>query len=183
MDFLIVPGFTAIGYRTRKRLYAWQADRLEGRSVMVTGANAGIGKAISMELCRRGAFVHMVCRSADRGEAARAEISLETGVTPELHVCDLSSQASIREFSASFLASDSALDVLINNAGVLPNERSHTDEGFDDMPAHCKSSLLGSSVTLPVTDGKLGLGTWQGEREGEGKGREGKREREVFLLG
>lgn len=59
----------------------------------------------------------------------------------------------------------------------------HTDEGFDDMPAHCKSSLLGSSVTLPVTDGKLGLGTWQGEREGEGKGREGKREREVFLLG
>ena len=39
----------------------------------------------------------------------------------------------------------------------------HTDEGDDDMPAHCKSSLLGSSVTLPVTDGRLALGTWQGE--------------------
>ena len=38
----------------------------------------------------------------------------------------------------------------------------HTDEGFDDMPAHCKSSLLGSSVTIPVNGGKLALGTWQG---------------------
>ena len=131
MDLGIVPGFTSIGYRTRKRLYSWQADRLEGRSVMVTGANAGIGKAISMELCRRGAFVHMVCRSADKGEAARDEIMLETGAEPELHICDVSSLASVREFTDTFLASDSALDVLINNAGVLPPERQHTEEGFE----------------------------------------------------
>ncbi|RAJ98455.1 secondary thiamine-phosphate synthase enzyme YjbQ [Aliidiomarina maris] len=38
----------------------------------------------------------------------------------------------------------------------------HTDEGPDDMPAHLKASLLGSSVTLPVTDGRLNVGTWQG---------------------
>jgi len=131
MDLGIVPGFTAIGYRTRKRLYSWRADGLEGRSVMVTGANAGIGKAISMELCRRGAFVHMVCRSAEKGEAARAEVMLETGARPELHICDVSSLASVREFAAGFVDSDSALDVLINNAGVLPNGRSHTDEGFE----------------------------------------------------
>ena len=38
----------------------------------------------------------------------------------------------------------------------------HTHEGPDDMPAHVKSSLMGSSVTVPVTDGRLALGTWQG---------------------
>lgn len=38
----------------------------------------------------------------------------------------------------------------------------HNDEGSDDMPAHLKASLLGSSVTVPITDGKLNLGTWQG---------------------
>ena len=38
----------------------------------------------------------------------------------------------------------------------------HTFEGSDDMPAHLKASLLGSSVSIPITDGKLNLGRWQG---------------------
>ena len=38
----------------------------------------------------------------------------------------------------------------------------HTMEGFDDMPAHAKSSLFGVSLTIPITDGRLNLGTWQG---------------------
>jgi secondary thiamine-phosphate synthase enzyme len=38
----------------------------------------------------------------------------------------------------------------------------HTTEGPDDMPAHVKSSLLGSSVSMPISDGQLALGTWQG---------------------
>lgn len=38
----------------------------------------------------------------------------------------------------------------------------HTMEGSDDMPAHAKSSLVGTSLTIPITDGRLNLGTWQG---------------------
>ena len=38
----------------------------------------------------------------------------------------------------------------------------HTVEGNDDMPAHAKSSIIGTSVTIPITNGKLNLGTWQG---------------------
>jgi secondary thiamine-phosphate synthase enzyme len=38
----------------------------------------------------------------------------------------------------------------------------HTDEGRDDMPAHVKASIFGSSLTIPITRGKLNLGTWQG---------------------
>ncbi len=42
------------------------------------------------------------------------------------------------------------------------NYYKHTFEGSDDMPAHLKASLLGSSLSIPITDGKLNLGTWQG---------------------
>ncbi|WIA08960.1 hypothetical protein OEZ85_008375 [Tetradesmus obliquus] len=38
----------------------------------------------------------------------------------------------------------------------------HTDEGPDDMPAHCKASMFGSSVSIPISNGRLNLGTWQG---------------------
>ena len=38
----------------------------------------------------------------------------------------------------------------------------HTDEGLDDMPSHCKATLVGSSVTIPIRKGRLALGTWQG---------------------
>ena len=38
----------------------------------------------------------------------------------------------------------------------------HTFEGSDDMPAHIKSSMVGSSINIPITDGRLNLGTWQG---------------------
>lgn len=150
LDLGIVPGFSAIGYRARKRLFGWDANRLEGRSVMVTGANAGIGKAISLELSRRGAEVHMVCRNPDKGEAAREEIALESGLEPELHICDLSSLASVREFGAAFAAGDQRLDVLINNAGVLPNERSHTDEGFElTFATNVLGPFLLSELLLP----------------------------------
>jgi secondary thiamine-phosphate synthase enzyme len=51
----------------------------------------------------------------------------------------------------------------------------HTDEGADDMPAHIKASLMGFSVTVPITNGRLGLGTWQGIYLGEHRDRGGPR--------
>jgi secondary thiamine-phosphate synthase enzyme len=51
----------------------------------------------------------------------------------------------------------------------------HTYEGPDDMPAHIKSSLMGSSVQIPVTNGKLNLGTWQGIYLGEHRDHGGRR--------
>ena len=131
LDLGIVPGFSVIGFRARKRLFGWEADRLDGRSVMVTGANAGIGKAIALELSQRGAEVLMVCRDHEKGEAARNEISLQGRPEPRLHICDLSNLSSVRKFGSAFAAGDERLDVLINNAGVMPPERKRTDEGFE----------------------------------------------------
>lgn len=55
------------------------------------------------------------------------------------------------------------------NRTILENEPyyTHTNEGPDDMPAHLKSSILGNSVNIPITNGKLNMGTWQGILFGE----------------
>jgi secondary thiamine-phosphate synthase enzyme len=59
----------------------------------------------------------------------------------------------------------------------------HDTEGSDDMPAHLKASLLGSSLTIPVTDGRLNLGTWQGIYLCEHRDRGGSREIVATLYG
>ncbi|MEQ1602890.1 MAG: YjbQ family protein [Methylophilaceae bacterium] len=59
----------------------------------------------------------------------------------------------------------------------------HEDEGSDDMPAHIKSSLLGSSVMLPISNGRLNLGTWQGIYLGEHRNHGGRRRILLTLQG
>jgi len=59
----------------------------------------------------------------------------------------------------------------------------HTLEGSDDMPAHVKAALMGSSLTLPITDGRLALGTWQGIYLCEHRDRGGARKLLVTLSG
>jgi secondary thiamine-phosphate synthase enzyme len=59
----------------------------------------------------------------------------------------------------------------------------HDTEGSDDMPAHIKSSLLGSSVSIPITNGRLNLGTWQGIYLCEHRNRGGKRKVVVTVVG
>ena len=59
----------------------------------------------------------------------------------------------------------------------------HTMEGSDDMPAHLKSSILGSSISIPITDGKLNLGTWQGIFLCEHRNRGGSRRLIVTIHG
>ncbi|RLA80764.1 MAG: YjbQ family protein [Epsilonproteobacteria bacterium] len=59
----------------------------------------------------------------------------------------------------------------------------HTYEGPDDMPGHIKSSLLGQSLNIPITDGKLNLGTWQGIYLGEHRDRAGLRELVITITG
>ena len=59
----------------------------------------------------------------------------------------------------------------------------HTYEGADDMPAHLKSVMLGSSVTIPITDGRLNLGTWQGIYLCEHRDRGGARRLVVTIQG
>ena len=62
-------------------------------------------------------------------------------------------------------------------------EYEHTLEGADDMPAHAKSTLSGVSITIPITDGRLNLGTWQGIYFCEYRNYGGSRELVVTIIG
>ncbi len=132
MDFAVVPGFSRIGFDVRRRMHGWQMPDLTGRNVMVTGASSGLGLAASIDLARCGAKVHLVCRNREKGENALGQVRIAApGSEASLHLCDLSLVAEIRRFGEEFLESGEPLDVLINNAGVMPAEREHTAEGFE----------------------------------------------------
>jgi NAD(P)-dependent dehydrogenase (short-subunit alcohol dehydrogenase family) len=93
------------------------ANDLEGKTIVVTGANSGIGKAVAVQLAARGARVVMACRSAERGRIALEEVKRASGNDRlELMLVDMSSQKSIRQFAESFKKDHPRLDVLIHNA-------------------------------------------------------------------
>ena len=104
-----------------------------GKTILITGANSGIGYQAALELARHGARVLLGCRSQSKGQAALERLRAEVpGAQVELAVLDMASLASIRAFAAQFSASGGALDVLVNNAGVmaLPS-RELTGDGFE----------------------------------------------------
>lgn len=102
------------------------------KTVVVTGANSGIGKAAAFELARRKARVILACRDVKSAEAVASEISSKY---PDSSVCvkelDLASFKSIRHFSEEFLKTETKLDVLINNAGVYQCPYSLTEDGLE----------------------------------------------------
>src|SRR5437899_3372193 len=107
---------------------------MSGRVVMVTGANAGMGKEIGLALARMGAGVVMVCRDRGRGEAARGEVLERSGGGDvELLVADMSSQQSIRSLVRELAASHDRVHVLVNNAGVTQPRRVETADGLESV--------------------------------------------------
>jgi NAD(P)-dependent dehydrogenase (short-subunit alcohol dehydrogenase family) len=97
---------------------------MSGRSVIVTGANSGIGRAAARALARAGARVVVAVRDTDKGHTAAATMPGDT----EVRRLDLASLASIREFAAAW---EGDLDLLINNAGVMVPPFSRTADGFE----------------------------------------------------
>ncbi|KAL9886004.1 retinol dehydrogenase 12 [Glossina fuscipes fuscipes] len=111
-----------------------RTNRIDGKVVIVTGCNTGIGKETALELARRGARLYMACRDAARCEAARLEI-IERTQNPNVfnRTLDLASLSSVRQFAERFLAEEDRLDILINNAGVMATPRKLTVDGFEQQ--------------------------------------------------
>ncbi len=105
----------------------------QGRLAVVTGANSGIGYQTARYLSRAGATVILACRSAAKGEAARAKIVAENAAAKvEVRVLDVADLDSVRRFATEFLGEGKPLDLLINNAGVMAiPERRTTPQGFE----------------------------------------------------
>ena len=104
---------------------------LQGRTVLVTGANSGIGRATALELARRGARVHVACRSAQRAQPVLDEITASCGPDAAAFLSlDLSDLASVRAGAQEFIATGEPLHVLVDNAGVA-GQRGRTADGFE----------------------------------------------------
>ena len=115
-----------------------------------------ISRAISITRCRVG-LLHVFIRHTS------ASITINENASPEVR-SDLNAY----------------LDQLVPDGYELFE---HTQEGADDMPAHVKASLLGNSLTVPVSDGRMMLGTWQGIYLCEHRHRGGRRALVLTLSG
>jgi protochlorophyllide reductase len=103
-----------------------------GRTVLVTGANSGLGLRTAEALAHKGAHVLMGCRDATRGEAARSHVTTSaTGPAPEVVPLDLADLGSVREAAQSVAGAVERLDVLVNNAGVMAMPLRRTVDGFE----------------------------------------------------
>jgi retinol dehydrogenase-12 len=132
----LIAAFYAARRICRGSIYATD-KRLDGKTVVVTGANTGIGYETAKDLCRRGARVVLLCRNEKRGRTAVAAIEEElrgqknTGELT-LGLLDLSSLESVRECAARLLKEEQRLDILVLNAGVMTCPAlPRTKDGFD----------------------------------------------------
>lgn len=113
----------------------WNAHDIpdqSGRTVVVTGANSGIGYVTARELARRGARVVLACRSESRGTEAVDRVAVEVpGAEAEFAPLDLGDLDSVREFAAAYGRRYERLDLLVDNAGVMALPQGRTADGFE----------------------------------------------------
>jgi NAD(P)-dependent dehydrogenase (short-subunit alcohol dehydrogenase family) len=127
---------------------------MEGKVVIVTGSNSGIGKATAKALAEMGTSVILAVRNREKGELVQAEIIEETGnKSVSVIVCDMASRASIKRFSDEFRSSYDKLDVLINNAGAVFAKRQLSVDGIESsMAVNYIGPFLLTQELLPLLE-------------------------------
>lgn len=110
-----------------------QVPDQEGRVVVVTGGNSGLGLSTAKVLAARGARVVVACRNKKKAEDALAQVRAAAGENVDVRAMDLdlSRLASVRAFAAAFLAEFDRLDVLVNNAGLMAIPQARTADDFE----------------------------------------------------
>ncbi|WP_024794537.1 oxidoreductase [Tomitella biformata] len=136
---------------------AWTAADLpsmDGRTVIITGANSGLGLATARDLAGAGAHVVLAVRNQEKGRAAAESITGSTEVRP----LDLASLASVRAFAAGW---DRPIDVLVNNAGVMMVPPGRTADGFEMQVGtnHLGHFALTNLLLPHVTDRVVTVGS------------------------
>lgn len=122
---------------------------MNGKVCIVTGATSGIGKAAATALAKQGAQVVLVARDRGRAEATATEIGAVSPAQPTVEIADLASMAQVREL-AGRLGSLERIDVLVNNAGLVQQQRHASPDGFEHVFAvnHLAPFLL-TNLLLP----------------------------------
>jgi NAD(P)-dependent dehydrogenase (short-subunit alcohol dehydrogenase family) len=156
LDRSIALGYGNVGLTLRRHLPGWPADppRMDGKVALVTGAASGIGLAACHDFARLGATVHPLARSPQRAmEAARDIRQKVPGADVRPAACDVSSLAAIKSFAQRFSAEEPRLDVLVNNAGVMPAQRRHSVDGYELMFAtHVLAPFALTALLQPLLE-------------------------------
>lgn len=105
---------------------------LSGKTIIVTGSNTGIGYETALDLYQRGAKVIVACRNEEKALSAIERIKGQGGTGELLYGhLDLASLSSVKNFSDKVLETESRLDLLVNNAGIMIPPPSKTEDGFE----------------------------------------------------
>jgi NAD(P)-dependent dehydrogenase (short-subunit alcohol dehydrogenase family) len=105
---------------------------MDGKTVVITGGNSGVGKATAEALAAAGASTVITARSESRGRQAQADIRRASGSDRvDLVLFDLADLESVRQGAAQLLDRYEQIHVLVNNAGLVLSERSETKDGFE----------------------------------------------------
>jgi len=127
---------------------------LSGLTVLVTGANVGIGLETARMLSEMGAQVTIACRNTEKAQAAAEDIEKTTSRRPEVVSLDLSKLDSVAAFIDDFKARHERLDILVNNAGVVSamnGAAGMTQDGFEtDFQVNHLSQFLLTNRFLPL---------------------------------
>ena len=114
---------------------SWTADDIPdqtGRTAVVTGANSGLGEVAVRELARKGARVILAVRTVSKGERAARELKAAVpGADVEVRELDLASLNSVRAFAGRISDDFPAVDLLINNAGIMMTPKQVTADGYE----------------------------------------------------
>lgn len=116
---------------------SWTSENVNdqsGETVLITGANSGIGYFTALALAKAGARVIVAGRNSERVQLAVANIQQQDiAGSVEAAIVDLASLNSVRKFAQEFLNHNTKLDILINNAGVMMPPASKTEDGFESQ--------------------------------------------------
>ena len=121
-------------------------------TILVTGATDGLGRGVALELAAKGATVMLHGRNPKRLEAALEDVRRETG-NEKLgsYLADFTSLGEVRTLAARILSDHDHLDVLINNAGVIVQERKDSEDGFElTLAVNYLAHFLLTSLLLPL---------------------------------
>lgn len=109
---------------------------VQGKTVVITGATAGIGEAAARELARRGADLAIVARNPEKAAGVVADIEAAVpGASVRVFRADLAELADVRRVVGELLAALPRIDVLVDNAGIAAPSPRTTGDGFDEMLA------------------------------------------------